>query len=208
MSEYKPWGGALSSADKPDTVILGVPYDATSTNRKGAAKGPQAIREASSSCSINPCTEEGKNLCNITRLADHGDVTLPEDPAAIAQEIRKATAGIIASGAVPLLLGGDHAITPPAVQAVAEAHGTIDILYMDAHPDLYETYNGSAYTHASSGYRIAREVKFGRFVQVGIRMPYEGQLEQARQMGIQVITAYHLVAPDDLRFENPTGESF
>ncbi len=203
MTEYQPWGGALSSEGKPDTVILGVPYDALSTNRKGAAQAPGAIREASSSRSVNPCTEEGANLREITRLADHGDMTLPGDAAEVAQAIREATAGILEAGATPILLGGDHSITPPAVQAVGAAHGKIDILMIDAHPDLYETYRGSPYTHASTAYRIATEVEFGRFVQVGVRMPYEGQFEKARDMGIQVITAYHLVAPEDLRFENP-----
>ena len=203
MAQFQPWGGALSTKGEPDTVILGAPYDAASTNRKGAALAPKAIREASSSRSLNPCTEEGHNLCEVTRLSDSGDLELPENPVKMAQIIQKATADILSSGATPILLGGDHSITPPAIQAVANARGRIDILYIDAHPDLYETYHDSPFTHASTGYRIASEVDFGRFVQVGVRMPAEGQLEKARRMGIQVITAYHLVAPEDLRFENP-----
>jgi agmatinase len=203
MTEYQPWGGALSQEGKPDTVILGVPYDALSTNRKGAALAPAAIREASSSRSLNPCTEEGHSLLEITRLADRGDLTLPDAPEKVAREIQKAVADILATGATPILLGGDHSITPPAVKALSEACGKIDILFIDAHPDVYESYRGSPYTHASTAYRITQEVDFGRFVQVGIRMPAKGHLEKARELSIQVITAYHLVTPDELRFENP-----
>lgn len=203
MPEYTPWGGALATEGKPDTVILGVPYDAMSTNRMGAARGPEAIRKASSSRSLNPCTEEGASLCEITRLVDRGDLELPEDPAKMAEAVEKAVGGILSEGATPLLLGGDHSITAPAVKALSHARGKVDVLYIDAHPDLYEEYDGSPYSHASTGYQIATGVDFGRFVQLGIRMPAKGHLEKARELGIKVITAYHLVNPEELRFENP-----
>lgn len=203
MAQGEPWGGALAGDGKQEIVILGVPYDAMSTNRKGAAAGPGAIREASSSKSLNPCTEEGHSLREATRLTDRGDLTVPEDPVEMGREVEKATGEIVESGAVPILLGGDHSVTPAAVKALAAVHGKIDILYFDAHPDLYETYDDSPYTHASTGYRLAKEVEFGRFVQLGIRMPAQGQLDLARDLGIQIITAYHLVVPEDLRFENP-----
>jgi agmatinase len=203
MPEYKPWGGALSTEGKPDTVILGVPYDAMSTNRRGAARGPEAIRRASSERSLNPCTEEGASLCEITRLVDRGDIELSEDPERMAEAVRKAVSGILEEGATPLLLGGDHSITAPAVKALSQARGKIDVLYIDAHPDLYEEYDGQARSHACTGYRIATEVEFGRFVQVGVRMPAKGHLDKAKELGIQAITAYHLVTPEELRFENP-----
>jgi arginase len=203
VTEYGPWGGAATGEGKPDTVILGVPYDAMSTNRRGAAQGPGAIRRASSSRSINPCTEEGHSLCEVTRLADRGDLAVPDDPAQMAEAVYKAAAEIIAEGATPVVIGGDHSITPSVVQAVAEKHGKIDILYMDAHPDLYESYEGNPYSHGSTGYRIAKTVGFGKFLQVGVRMPAKGHMEKAAELGIRVITAYHLVAPEDLRFENP-----
>jgi agmatinase len=203
MSDHQLWGGALSGEGESSIAILGVPYDAMSTNRRGAALGPQAVREASSSRSLNPCTEEGADLRKITRLTDRGDLSVPDDPVEMTEEVRKAVSGILADGATPILLGGDHSITPPAVQAVAQAHGRIDVLQIDAHLDLYETYRDSNYTHASTAYRIAKGVDFGRFVQVGIRMPYAGQFDVARELGIEVVTAYHLVAPENLKFKNP-----
>jgi len=203
MAQHLPWGGALTSEGEPGIVILGAPYDAGSTNRRGAALAPQAIRKASSSQSLNPCTEEGHNLKEIINISDKGDMVLPEDPEKMASDVGEAVSEILAAGAVPILIGGDHSVTPPAVMEVAKSRGKIDILYMDAHPDLYETYNDSPYSHASTGLRIARDVDFGRFVQVGIRMPAAGQLEKARELGIHLITAYHLVSPEDLKFENP-----
>jgi agmatinase len=203
LVQHLPWGGALSGEGGPGIVILGVPYDAGSTNRKGAALAPEAIRKASSSQSLNPCTEEGHNLKEIINIHDKGDLVLQDDPEKMAADVREAVAGILASGAIPILLGGDHSVTPPAVMEVAKSRGKIDILYIDAHPDLYESYEGSPHTHASTALRIAREVDFERFVQVGIRMPAAGQLEKAQELDIRVITAYHLVAPEDLRFENP-----
>jgi len=203
MQEYGNWGGALISEGRADAIILGAPYDAMSTNRRGAVKAPQAIREASSARSLNPCTEEGHSLKEVIRLADNGDLILPEDPIEMEREVRGAVSEILDSGAVPLLLGGDHSITFAAAKSVAEKHGKIDILYMDAHPDLYDRYDDSPYTHASTAYRLAKEVDFGRFVQVGVRMPAEGQFDLAKELGIQLITAYHLVAPENLKFENP-----
>ncbi len=204
MPDYKPWGGALSEDDgKADIVILGVPYDEMSTYRKGAALAPQAVREASSSHSVNPCTEEGHSLAEATHMVDRGDIVLPDGPEAVAAEIQKAVAKIIAAGAKPILIGGDGSITPPAAQALAEARGKIDILYIDAHLDLHEAYEGNPFSHGSGAYRMLSSIEFGRFVQLGIRMPAKGHLEMARERGIEVITAFHLVSPEDLQFENP-----
>ena len=203
MPDYRPWGGALSTEGKPDTVILGIPYDAMSSNRRGAAGGPKAIRAASSSRSLNPCTEEGASLCEITRLVDRGDLELSENPEEMTEAVGKAVNEILSEGATPILLGGDHSVTAPAVSALSQTRGKIDVLYIDAHPDLYEEYDGTPYSHASTGYQIATGVDFGRFVQVGVRMPAKGHLEKAKELGIQAITAYHLVTPEELRFENP-----
>lgn len=163
--------------------LIGLPYDASSSFLRGAAAGPPAIREVLWSPAGNGSTED---LVDISSLSDAGDLVLSEHGEARA-EIEAGIAELLASGARPIALGGDHSVTYPVVRAVARFHGPLSILHIDAHPDLYEEFQGDRYSHACPFARIMEEGLATRLVQVGIRAGTKHQREQAERFGVETI---------------------
>ena len=84
------------------------------------------------------------------------------------------------------MLGGDHAVTYPVVRAVAAIHGPVDILHFDAHPDLYDEFEGRRLSHACPFARIMEEGLARRLVQVGIRTLNAHQRAQAERFGVEI----------------------
>ena len=84
------------------------------------------------------------------------------------------------------MLGGDHAVTYPVLRAVAARHGPVDILHFDAHPDLYDSYEGSRLAHACPFARIMEEGLARRLVQVGIRTLNAHQKSQSERFGVEI----------------------
>jgi agmatinase len=101
--------------------------------------------------------------------------------------IESGVAEVVAGGWRPLSLGGDHSVTYPAVRAVAQVHQPLTILHVDAHPDLYDCFQGDRYSHACPFARIMEEGLASRLVQVGIRTMNREQHEQVHRFGIEVI---------------------
>jgi len=94
---------------------------------------------------------------------------------------------LMEDGGAPLAIGGDHAVTYPVVRAVAKRHPGLTILHIDAHPDLYDEFEGSRLSHACPFARIMEEGLATRLVQVGIRTMTGHQREQARRFGVETI---------------------
>jgi arginase len=88
---------------------------------------------------------------------------------------------------VPLLLGGDHAVTYPIVAALAAQHGPVNILHFDAHPDIYADFEGNPRSHASPFARIMEGGHAQRLVQVGIRTLTRHCREQAELFGVEIL---------------------
>ena len=88
-----------------------------------------------------------------------------------------------------LILGGDHSVTFPVVQAVARKHGQLNILHFDAHPDLYDEFEGDRFSHACPFARIMEAGLARRLVQVGIRTANAHQREQAARYGVETVEA-------------------
>lgn len=132
------WGD-VPVTDRPRLVLLGVPWDASSSYLRGAAAGPPAIREALWSPSTNSSTELGI-VVEPSTLDDAGDLSLPaNDPAAARVAIEDAVRAIRESGGVPIVLGGDHSITYPVLRAYRESVPA-SVLHLDAHGDLYDSF--------------------------------------------------------------------
>ncbi len=153
---------------------------------RGPALGPAKIHEAFHSDSANYFTERG------TDLKDHPEVVvvppfkLPTGNA-ITAAIETNTAIVLAQHDKLLTLGGDHSITYPVVRAVAKKFGKLSILHIDAHPDLYDVFDGNRFSHACPFARIMEEGLAKRLVQVGIRTMAKHQREQAERFGVEVI---------------------
>jgi agmatinase len=138
--------------------------------------------------------ENGLELGTDILLEDEGDLPLAEDAGDPAL-ITDAVAAAAAEGAVPILLGGDHMVSFPAVAGVASVHGPVDILHFDAHPDLYDDFDGDPHSHASPFARIMERGLARRLVQVGIRTLNRHCREQAERFGVEIVEMRHF-APD------------
>jgi arginase len=167
-------------------TLLGVPYDASSSYLRGAAEAPAKIRDALRSPSSNGWSEAGIEVLAEGVLADAGDVSWPDIGDARAA-IEAAVRGVGMKGGRPLSLGGDHSITYPILKALGPVHPNLTILQFDAHPDLYDSFEGDRYSHACQFARIMEEKLAARIVQVGIRTANAHQREQARRFGIDVV---------------------
>lgn len=172
----------------PPTVhLFGLPTDINSSFERGAAAGPAAIREALWSERGNFSSESGLAIGVDIALVDGGDLPLSEDTASDDRLIRDHVAGILADGGVPFAFGGDHAVSVPLVAAVAAVHGPVSILHFDAHPDLYDDFEGNPRSHASPFARIMEQGLAARLVQVGIRTLNCHCAEQAKRFGVEII---------------------
>jgi arginase len=205
------FGGALKPlAEHPDyrLAVLGVPFDEKSSYLRGAAAGPAAIRNVSTGKCYCPCTELGVDLEEETVMVDLGDVDMSGDPDKTFALTEKAVAGILAKGAVPFVLGGDHSITYPVVKAFARKGGLLDVLHFDAHPDLYEDLYGDRLSHACPFARILEDGLAANIVQVGVRAMTSAQRAKARKHGVRMIEMRDIREPIRLEFANPVYISF
>jgi agmatinase len=171
----------------PSVRLIGLPTDINSSFLRGPAKAPACIRAALFSDASGLGTERGPELATDIPLEDLGDLPLDEgagDDARIEEAVRNACA----DDAVPILLGGDHAVTCPILRGIAAVHGPVNILHFDAHPDLYEDYQGNRRSHASPFARIMEEGLATRLVQVGVRAVNGHLREQARRFGVETVT--------------------
>lgn len=167
-------------------TLLGVPYDASSSYLRGAAEAPAKIREALHSPSSNGWSELGVNVLAEGVLADAGDVATPdigEWRAAIEANVRQ----IAKRGGRPIALGGDHSITYPILKALGPVNRNLTVVQFDAHPDLYDEFEGDKYSHACQFARIMEEGLASRLVQVGIRTATQHQRDQAKKFNVDVI---------------------
>ena len=187
-----------SSPEKPyDMIILqGICYDEKSSFLKGARKAPALIREFLHSDSSNSFTELGLDITTL-KIKDQGDFK-PSDYF----EIEKVTRTNVSKKTKLITLGGDHSITYPILRAYSKTHGPFDILQIDAHGDLYDTFEGDPHSHACPFARIMEERLASHLIQVGGRTYTQHQWEQVKKFQVEVheMKDYN---PDHLSFKNP-----
>src|SRR5688572_25916985 len=185
-------------------ALLGVPYDASSSYQRGSAGAPVLIREALWSEAGNTWTATGVDVRELA-LDDDGDLWFSDrEPNGEARaRIEQAVHSILDSGRRPLLLGGDHSITYPAVRGLRPHYPRLGILHLDAHPDLYHEFQGDPYSHACPFARIMEEGLADRLVQVGIRTMTGHQREQAQRFGVEVTEMRSWREGAPVRFDSP-----
>ena len=202
------FGSAIKQTDEFDFAIFGIPFDEKSCYMKGASKGPQAIRAASTGEAINPWTESGVNLEEETDIVDLGDVDVTGSFWDVFDRTEQKVREILEKDAVPIALGGDHSLTYPIVKALAQRYGRLDIVHFDAHPDLYDEMYGDRYSHACPFARIVEEGLAANLVQVGIRAATGDHRAMARKQGIRMIEMKDIGQAMSLAFSNPLYVSF
>ncbi len=186
-----------------DLAIIGLPWDEYSSYLKGPSKAPPLIIEALESNSANYFTEDLIDLDDHPRIKWLGNAGINEY-----FNISTYIDLIIAKGAVPVSLGGDHSVTYPILKSLAQQHEMLNILHFDAHGDLYDELDGNRYSHACPFARIMEEGLAKRLVQVGIRTLTKHQKEQADRFGVEMIQMKDFDQDRYYEFDGPVYISF
>lgn len=177
MNFPKYFADAESSLDKSEFVITGIPYDRTSSFRKGAVKAPETIRQAS----WNFETFNLENNVDIRdiNIHDYGDLSVEKlSPAKMVGEVKKHFTNILSKEKIPLSLGGEHSITPGIIYAFPK---DIAVLSLDAHIDYREQYEDEKYNHACAVKRISDHIDIENIAVLGIRSAEKEEFEEAKK---------------------------
>ena len=165
LGEFGGTTPTTTDFDNARVVILPVPLDRTTSYVSGTRNGPHEILVASSHMEL--WDEETQ-----TDVHSIGIYTLPEMEFPFASmdevvcEIRRVASELVNRGKFPLVLGGEHSITPAVVGAVAGKHPGLSVLQIDAHADLRESFMGTPHNHACA---MRRTLEFAKTTQVAIR---------------------------------------
>lgn len=174
-----------------DFGLIGVPWDAGTTNRSGPRHGPRQMRDLSTMIrAMNGATRI--KPFEMANFADLGDA--PVNPADIQDcmyRITKFYKKIKSKGIIPMTIGGDHLTSLPVLRALA-ADEPVGMVHFDAHTDLFESYfDGFKYTHGTPFRRAIEEGLLDpkRVIQIGIRgTMYDGEdIEWGRKKGVTII---------------------
>ncbi|KYH38670.1 MAG: agmatinase [Candidatus Hecatellales archaeon B24] len=183
ISPVNPFAGVQVGYEEADYVVLGFPYDLTSTYRLGSRNAPNAIREASLNIeTYSPRT--GLFLENL-KIRDLGDleVSTLEDPF---QQLTAVFKDVFNAGKFAVTLGGEHTLTHSTVKALPE---NVMLLVFDAHLDMRDVYEGRSFSHTTHLRRLTEEIDPNRLLMVGVRAIAMEELESARKRGIRYITS-------------------
>lgn len=187
---FQRCGFADADADLQDAnyVVVGLPFDGTASFRSGSRDGPDAIRLAS----FNFESYDYNYDLDLTTLAicDLGNMDLGADPA-YAEETIKEGIALLPKAAVPIFLGGEHSITPPIVEGLAQKsrEGALGVLVLDAHLDLRDEFGNTRYSHACVSRRILEKKGIGAFATIGIRSGCKEEFTFAKENGISYHTS-------------------
>jgi agmatinase len=202
---------------RSDVGFLGAPFDLGTTLRPGARFGPDAVRAASAwwqyardegragaEGGAGPAKDAppegwydldaGRWILRGVSMADWGDVRIT--PTELAANLDRITAGVRAildAGSLPVLVGGDHAVTYPAIRAFA-GRGPLHIVQFDSHQDFNDERHGVRFGHGNVT-RRASELPFVTGIsQIGLRslQKYTDTLDAARRYGIRTVSASEL----------------
>jgi agmatinase len=177
------FGGAPYTQDAAelegfDVAIVGAPMDDLVSDRPGARLAPRAIRGASSP--PGPHLEVKLDAFAELRIVDFGDApTIPADVDVSHGAIESTVGQVLAAGVLPVVLGGDHSITEPAVRAVAAKHGPVGMVHFDTHTDTGREVFGVERSHGTFIRRLveAGQLDGSRYAQIGLRGYWPGESE-------------------------------
>jgi agmatinase len=176
-------------------VFLGLADDSQSTLRRGSAAAPAALRRAYHDRSYNACSESGADLTGA--VIDLGDLEPREGWELDSERYRRTVASVVERGGVPFVAGGDHAVTVPAVAAMAPLPEPVQVVIFDAHPDLYSDYEGSRTSHACVAARLLEMEHVASVGIVGVRTLNPPQRRTAEEHGprLRMVPARRLEGP-------------
>ena len=160
--------------------VIPVPYDSTTSFKSGAREGPRAIIDASRHLE----DYDAELDCDISEVGIHTTPELlpqMESPQAMIASVRTAIKSAASHGKLTALLGGEHTITVGAVQAFSEIFSDLSVLYIDAHADMRESYQGTRWGHASVARRIS---EICPITLIGVRSISASEMSFVKEQGI------------------------
>ncbi len=170
------------------TELIGIPFDGNSSFLRGPAAAPQRIRMMEIEGSTNAFAENGVEIAESINFFDLGDMFFEETHSeAVFATIKTEIASFLETSNKVISIGGDHSITYPIIDAFSGKYANLNILHLDAHPDLYDDFDDNLYSHASPFARIMETRKARSLTQVGIRTFNDHQREQARKFKVNVV---------------------
>ena len=161
-----------------DYVIFGVPYDKTSSFRYGARKAPFEIRQASwnfESFHIDTKTDLTK-----IKVQDYGDIDVSDmESSEMVRVVEDFTMKIVKENKIPIAIGGEHSITSGIISALSKNYSNLNVVFLDAHLDFRDSYEGNKFNHACSLRRVADVVGIENVANLGIRSAEKEEYESA-----------------------------
>ncbi|MDJ0820695.1 MAG: agmatinase [Paracoccaceae bacterium] len=220
-----PFTGICTFAKKPhvadwsaidaDAAILGAPFDAGTQWRAGARFGPRGVREASTLFSFGHAgaydhEDDATYLSDDVRIVDMGDADIVHtDTLQSHANIRAGVEAALAANALPVVIGGDHSINIPCIEAY-EGQAPFHVLQIDAHLDFVDERHGVTRGHGNPMRRAIEKPWVSGMTQVGIRnvssTAREGY-EDARDRGSDILSVRQARAlgPDGVAARIPSG---
>jgi agmatinase len=191
------WADRSTYADA-DVVIVGAPFDGGTTHRPGTRFGPQAIRTTDylpHDASRPSLALRTDGLVDL-KVYDAGDVEMfAGDAVKSLADLRAAVAEVAGAGAIPVVLGGDHAIAFADASGVADVHGAgrVSMVHFDAHADTGDIEFGSLWGHGAPMRRLIESgaLRGDRFLQIGLRGYWPGP-DTLKWMADQRMRSYQM----------------
>ena len=179
---------ADASLDEADFVIFGVPYDKTSCFRKDARHAPDKIREASWNFETYDFRTD-VDLKDI-KIHDYGNLEISDDtPSQMVEEVTKFTKDFLKKNKFPVVIGGDHSITPGIIKAYSK---DIAVICLDAHMDYRDVYENEKYSHACVTKRISEHIDIKNIAVIGLRSAEKEEYYNAKKTGLFFVDSFEI----------------
>ncbi len=187
VSPSPVFSGNQHSYEEAKYVIVGVPFDLTSTYRSGSKFAPLAIRDASQNIECYSF-RTGVSIEEI-RIHDLGDLHVGADVELTLGRLALVAQDLFEDEKIPVFIGGEHTITLGIMRSL---NSKVAVVSFDAHLDLRDNYLGLSVSHTTFLRRINEDVKPCKILEVGTRAICREELDYAKETGIDYITTHQI----------------
>ncbi|HDI06910.1 MAG TPA: agmatinase, partial [Candidatus Bathyarchaeota archaeon] len=186
VSQSNVFSGFQTAFEKANYVVVGIPFDATSTFRAAARFAPNAIREAS----LNIETYSFHSEIDVEDLAVHdlGDLHVSADIEETLRRAKLVVQDLLKAGKTPVILGGEHTVTLGCFQGLGSRTSETAVVSLDAHLDLRDEYLGLKTSHTTFMRRLNEQAKPAKIIEIGTRAVCRQELEYADEADVKFFT--------------------
>jgi len=186
VSPSPVFSGSQRSFEEAKYVVLGVPFDVTSTYRSGAKFAPLAIRDASQNVECYSF-RTGVDVEEL-KIHDLGDLHVAADVELTLGRLALVAQDLFEAEKVPVFIGGEHTITLGVMRSLKD----VAVVSFDAHLDLRDDYLGLSVSHTTFMRRIKEDVNPSKILEIGTRSVCREELDYAKEAGIDYLTTHQI----------------